>query len=85
MNENDLVEMATKIAALEKAVAVLEGKIEEIEKFLFKGNGHPPLTERMAGLEKSNATQTWLLRTTLLAITGNIAGVVALLKKAFGG
>lgn len=63
-------------------LATLEREMGEVRKILLTGNGHPPLTERVAGLERALATQTWLLRAILgTAGTGVIAQVAGMLLR----
>lgn len=62
---------------VEARLDTLEREMGEVRKILFTGNGHPPLTERVAGLEKAIATQTWLLRAILAAVITGLAGQVA--------
>lgn len=59
----------TEIATLKEDVAMLK-------RIVLTGNGHPPLTERVAGLERALATQTWLLRAILGAAITGLAGQV---------
>lgn len=63
-------------------LATLEREMGEVRKILLTGNGHPPLTERVAGLERALATQTWLLRAILgTAVTGVAGQAAALLLR----
>lgn len=62
---------------IEARLDTLEREMGEVRKILLTGNGHPPLTERVAGLEKAIATQTWLLRAILGAVITGLAGQVA--------
>lgn len=67
---------------VEARLATLEREMGEVRKILLTGNGHPPLTERVAGLERALATQTWLLRAILgTAGTGVIAQVAGMLLR----
>ena len=67
---------------VEARLATLEREMGELRKILLTGNGHPPLTERVAGLERALATQTWLLRAILgTAGTGVIAQVAGMLLR----
>lgn len=63
---------------LESRVRTLEREIAELRKIILTGNGHPPLTERTANLERASATQTWLLRTILGAVVGNFGALLTL-------
>lgn len=62
---------------VEARLDTLEREMGEVRRILLTGNGHPPLTERVAGLEKAIATQTWLLRAILGAVITGLAGQVA--------
>lgn len=62
---------------VEARLDTLEREMGEVRRILLTGNGHPPLTERVAGLEKAIATQTWLLRAILAAVITGLAGQVA--------
>jgi len=53
---------------LEERISVLEREMGEVRKILIVGNGTPPMTERMAAVERTLKTQTWLLRTILAAV-----------------
>lgn len=46
----------------------LEREMKEVRKILLVGNGSPPLTSRVAALEKTLNTHTWLLRLILGAV-----------------
>lgn len=49
----------------------LEREMHEVRKLLILGNGQPPLVARVAALEKTLGTHTWLLRLILGAtLTG---------------
>lgn len=68
--------MAELSSSLDARIDALERDVADIKRILLTGNGHPPMTERVAGLERALATQTWLLRTILVATLGNIAGQI---------
>ena len=64
--------------ALETRIATLEREMQEVRKVVIVGNGTPPLTSRMAAVEQTLKTQTWLLRTILGAV------LVGLVKQFIG-
>lgn len=43
-----------------------------LKKDMWYGNGKPGLTTRMAQVEKYIESQTWLLRSLLVAVLGDI-------------
>ena len=53
-------------------------RLDKLESTIFYGNGQPPLTARIASLERSAATQTWLLRTVLGVVVSNLAALAFL-------
>lgn len=62
----------------EERLKTLEREMGEVRRILIVGNGHPPLTERFAALERSQNTQIWLLRTI-------IGGLLAVIIKQYAG
>lgn len=67
-----------ELEAILARVEALEREMKEARKVLFIGNGEPPMTSRMAALERTQKTQTWLLRTIL-------GGVIAVIIKQYAG
>lgn len=63
---------------MEERVKTLEREMGEVRRVLLVGNGHPPLTERFAALERSQNTQIWLLRTI-------VGGLLAVIIKQYAG
>ena len=68
-------------SSIESRVLTLEREMGEMRKTLFIGNGHPPLIERFAALERSQATQIWLLRTIVGGVLTNIVGLAFVAAK----
>ena len=52
----------------------IKNRLDKLEKAI-EGNGRPGLLERMAALEQSNRTQTWLLRIIIGGVLTNIVGI----------
>lgn len=70
-------------ADTEVRIHTLEREIGELRKLVLIGNGHPPLIERVATLERALATQTWLLRLVVGCVVTNVIGVLAALAKLY--
>lgn len=67
----------------ESRLHTLEREMGEVRKLLMVGNGHPPLIERVATLERALATQTWLLRLIVGGVVGNAIAIIAALVKLY--
>ena len=53
-------------------------RFRDLEKKVFKGNGEPSHDSRIARLERSDETKTWLLRVILGGVLANL--IIDLLK-----
>lgn len=67
----------------ESRLHTLEREMGEVRKLVMIGNGHPPLIERVATLERALATQTWLLRLIVGGVVGNAIAIIAALVKLY--
>lgn len=67
--------------AAKAEIREIKNRLEKLEKAI-DGNGRPGLLERMAALEQSNRTQTWLLRIIIGGVLTNIVGVAFIALKA---
>lgn len=47
-------------------------RFRDLEKKVFKGNGEPSHDSRIARLERSDETKTWLLRVILGGVLANL-------------
>lgn len=54
-------------------------RFRDLEKKVFKGNGEPSHDSRIARLERSDETKTWLLRVILGGVLANL--ILSILKK----
>lgn len=57
-------------------------RFRDLEAKVYKGNGQPSHAERLATLERSDATKTWLLRTILAAVLVDTIGILALVVRS---
>lgn len=57
-------------------------RFRDLESKVYKGNGQPSHAERLAALERSDATKTWLLRTILAAVLVDTIGIIGLLVRS---
>lgn len=73
-----------KEPAVQSEVREIKRRLDDLETRL-NGNDRPGIVERLAGLERANATQTWLLRTVVGGMITNFIGIVVLLLKVFIG
>ena len=56
-------------------------RLDKLEQAVFVGNGSPPLVARVASIERAIQTQTWLMRTVLAGVLGNLIGLGFLLLR----
>ena len=56
-------------------------RLDKLESAVFTGNGQPPLVARVAAIERAIQTQTWLIRTVLAGVLGNLVGMGFLLLR----
>lgn len=56
-------------------------RLDKLEAAVFTGNGQPPLTARVASIERALQTQTWLIRTVLGGVVANLLGMAFLLLR----
>lgn len=56
-------------------------RFRDLEAKVYKGNGQPSHAERLATLERSDATKTWLLRTILAAVLTDTVGLLYLVVR----
>lgn len=56
-------------------------RLDKLESAVFTGNGQPPLVARVAAIERAIQTQTWLIRTVLAGVLGNLIGMGFLLLR----
>ena len=59
-------------ADAEVRLKTLEREMGEVRRILILGNGSPPLTARVAALERTLSTHTWLLRLILGGVITNL-------------
>lgn len=57
-------------------------RFRRIEEKCLDGNGRPSHAERLAALERSDETKTWLLRTILGAVLVDTLGIIGLLIRS---
>ncbi len=67
--------------AAKAEIKEIKNRLDKLEKAI-EGNGRPGLLERMAALEQSNRTQTWLLRIIIGGVLTNIVGIGFVAVKA---
>ncbi len=59
-------------------------RLDKLESTVFYGNGQPPITSRLAALERGQATQTWLLRVIVGGVVADILGLAFLVLRGTG-
>lgn len=76
--------MDTGIAdpATREAIKNNRARLDNLEKIVYLGNGQPPLTARLAALERATQTQTWLIRSVLGGVIANLLALGFLLLRS---
>lgn len=71
----------TQVRANADALHEIWKRLDKLESAVFTGNGQPPLVARVAAIERAIQTQTWLIRTVLAGVLGNLVGIGFLLLR----
>lgn len=58
-------------------------RFRDLEAKVYKGNGQPSHAERLATLERADATKTWLLRVIVGGVLSNLIATALLLLRAY--
>ena len=67
--------------AAKAEIREIQNRLDKLEKAI-DGNWRPGLLERMAALEQSNRTQTWLLRIIIGGVLTTLIGIAFIAMKA---
>lgn len=71
----------TQVRANADSLHEIWKRLDKLESAVFTGNGQPPLVARVAAIERAIQTQTWLIRTVLAGVLGNLVGMAFLLLR----
>jgi hypothetical protein len=71
----------TQVRANADSLHEIWKRLDKLESAVFTGNGQPPLVARVAAIERAIQTQTWLIRTVLAGVLGNLVGMGFLLLR----
>ena len=71
----------TQVRANADSLHEIWKRLDKLEAAVFTGNGQPPLVARVAAIERAIQTQTWLIRTVLAGVLGNLIGMGFLLLR----
>ena len=71
----------TQVRANADIIHEIWKRLDKLESAVFTGNGQPPLVARVAAIERAIQTQTWLIRTVLAGVLGNLIGMGFLLLR----
>lgn len=71
----------TQVRANADIIHEIWKRLDKLESAVFTGNGQPPLVARVAAIERAIQTQTWLIRTVLAGVLGNLIGMAFLLLR----